>query len=173
MAEIKNTDYITVKRGLDNKIGIFVGGKPATKYRGQEIYYISYIKEVFEWMQKQHPNIAEFQIMASITSGEYAKTGNPLPGKDGDDKNARNAWCRIVLNDGSAAPWVFNRTFSSAAKCAGYCADYCADDVRGGPSFLSSVLGFADNAKRRGVKGFKVYNLFGYRLTLERLIKKR
>ena len=153
MSEIKNTDYITVKRGQDGQIGVFVGGKPATTYRGQEIYDIDYVKRVFEWMEKQCPNIAEFHIMSSITSGEYAETGNPLPGKSDDDKNAIYAWCRIVLNDSSAAPWVFSRTYWFATVCARLCAAQCANYVHGYASFRSAVLGFA--AKQPKVIGPK------------------
>jgi len=153
MAEIKDTDYITVKRDYKGQVGVFVGGNPATKYRGQEIYDIDYVKHVFELMQAQHPNIAEFQIMASITSGEYARTGNPLPGKDDHDENAKNIWCRIVWNDSSAAPWVFGRTSSSVGICAALCARYCAGSVRGNASFRSAVLGFV--AKQPKVIGPK------------------
>ena len=173
MSEIKDTDYITVKRGQDGQIGVFVGGKPATTYRGQEIYDIDYVKRVFEWMEKQCPNIAEFHIMSSITSGEYAETGNPLPGKSDDDKNAIYAWCRIVLNDSSAAPWVFYDALGSAGLCAYNCAHHCAYAVRDAASFRSAVLGFVTNTKDRSIKGPKVYNLFGYRITVEKFVKKR
>jgi hypothetical protein len=132
MTDIPNTEYITV-----NKDGIFVGGKPAKKYRGQEIYDIDYVKLVFEWMQAQHANIAEFQIMSSKTRGVYAETGN-LSAEHGP-----NAWCRIVLNDSSAAPWGFNYTYGSAADCAHRCAYYCAYNIRLNTDFRRAVLGVA------------------------------
>ena len=37
MTDISNTEYITI-----NKDGIFVGGKPATTYRGKHIYCLNY-----------------------------------------------------------------------------------------------------------------------------------
>ena len=119
MANIPNTEYITV-----NANGIFVGGKPATTYRGQEIYDIDSVKHVFEWMQAQHPNIAEFHIGAFVTPGEYAKPGNP------DGAFGPNAWCRVKYKNGSSSPWVFDGTCSSAADCAYFCAILCAYYVR-------------------------------------------
>ena len=43
MTNIPDTEYITVKRDEKGDVGIFVGGKPATTYRGEKIDYINYI----------------------------------------------------------------------------------------------------------------------------------
>ena len=41
--QITNKDYITI-----NRDGVFVDGKPATKYHGKEIAKLEQIKQVFE-----------------------------------------------------------------------------------------------------------------------------
>ena len=137
MAQMTDKDYITVKREQNGKIGIFVGGKPATMYRGEGIYDIEYVKRIFAWMQERDSEIEEFHIGAFATLGEYAKTGNP------GAKFGPNAWCRIKKKNSSRAPWVFASASSSAANCASNCARYCAVNVRGSASFRSAVLGFA------------------------------
>ena len=132
MTDIKNTEYITI-----NKDGIFVGGKPATRYHGEKIYNIEYVKEIFAWMQEQNPEIEEFHIGAFATRGKYAKVGNPS-GAFGP-----NAWCRVKKKGSSSASWVFNRTYDSAPDCADLCAYYCASNVRGNADFRSAVFGSA------------------------------
>ena len=54
MSDIPNTRYITI-----NKNGIFVGGKPATTYRGVEIKFIDDIKESFANTQSRNPKVQE------------------------------------------------------------------------------------------------------------------
>ena len=132
MTDIPNTEYITI-----NKDGIFVGGKPATHYRGEEIYDIRYIKRRFSDIQKLNPDVAELHVLSSETFGKYAKVGNP------SGSHSRNAWCRVKFNDGRIASWVFGHTYSSAVSCAGYCAYNCAYFVRESADFRSAVLGFA------------------------------
>ena len=132
MANIPNTEYITV-----NANGIFVGGKPATKYRDQEICNIDYVKEVFAWMQEQNPEIEEFHIGAFATRGEYAEVGNPI-GVFGP-----NAWCRVKYKNGNLGAWVFS-TLGSAANCASYCAYDCADRVLNYSAFRAAVFGAAN-----------------------------
>lgn len=121
MANIPNTEYITVKRDKNGQVGIFVGGKPATKYRGEYIYQADYVKDVFAWMQNQSPEIEEWHIGAFATAGKYAEVGNPS-GNFGP-----NAWCRVKFKNGKLGAWVFRGTYSSAANCALDCAYYCAD----------------------------------------------
>ncbi len=156
MANIPNTEYITV-----NANGIFVGGKPATTYRGQKTYdtdYVKYntdyMKKVFAWMQKQNPKIEEFHIGAFVTPGEYAKPGNP------DGVFGPNAWCRVKYKNGNLGAWVFLHTDGSAADCAYYCANDCADSVRRHASFRSAVFDLGDKqktqeSKQKGVKMYK------------------
>ncbi len=130
MANIPNTEYITV-----NANGIFVGGKPATTYRGEKICNIDYVKRVFAWMQEQNPNIAEFHIGAFESLGGCAKPGNP------DGAFGPNAWYRVKYKNGNLGAWVFDLTYSSAADCAYYCASNCAYGVRPYASFRSAVFG--------------------------------
>ena len=131
--DIPNTEYITV-----NKDGIFVGGKPATTYRGERIYNADKVKKYFAWMQEQNPNITEFHIGAFVTLGEYAKPGNP------DGAFGPNGWCRVKYKNGNLGAWVFYYTSSSAANCAGYCAINCADCVRHYAPFRSAMFGLAN-----------------------------
>jgi hypothetical protein len=132
MSDIPNTEYITV-----NKDGIFVGGKPAEKYRGEYIWNIDGVKRVFAWMQEQNPEIEEFHIGAFATRGEYTEIGNP------DGAFGPNAWCRVKYKNGNLGAWVFIYTSGSAAYCAHSCASSCAHNVRGYASFRSAVLGSA------------------------------
>ncbi len=134
MANIPNTEYITV-----NANGIFVGGKPATTYRGEKIWDIDFVKSVFARMQEQNPNLEEFHIGAFETRGEYAKPGNP------DGAFGPNAWCRVKYKNGNLGACVFIATYSSAADCAYYCAYHCASNVRYYTSFRSAVFGAAND----------------------------
>ena len=79
MANIPDTEYITVKRNKNGGVGVFVGGKPATTYRGVKIYDINYVKNTFAWIQKHYQNITELHVLSSETSGGYAMVGNPSP----------------------------------------------------------------------------------------------
>ena len=143
ITEIKDTDYITVKRGPDGNVGVFVGGKPdqefdgkfKQKYRDIDIYDIKYIKTVFDWMQKQHPNIAELQIMSSTTTyDEYRKTGK-LSSTEGP-----NVYCRIVLKNGNIAPWVWVDKCADAWYAANLGAYYCVNGIRSSIAFQRVVL---------------------------------
>ncbi|MBP5795200.1 MAG: hypothetical protein J6W41_04260 [Alphaproteobacteria bacterium] len=140
MANIPNTEYITV-----NAKGIFVGGKPATTYRGEKICDIDCVERVFAWVQEQNPNIAEFHIGAFVTPGKRAKPGNP------DGAFGPNAWCRVKYKNGKFGAWVFNLTDYSAALCAYYCASICALFVRNYASFRSAVFGLIDTKNTKPV----------------------
>ncbi len=127
--------YITVKRNEKGEVDIYVGGKPARTYHGQNIWDIPYIKEVFEWMQAQNPDIEEFHIGAFATRGDkMGQTGNPSSGF------GPHAWCRLKFKNGKYGAWVFRRTNSSAADCANRCADYCAFYVRDYAVFRAAVF---------------------------------
>ena len=119
MTDIPNTEYITI-----NKDGVFVGGKPATIYRGENIKFIHDIKANFVAMQKQNPEVQELYAGAFETKGEYAKPGIPS-GKFGP-----YAWYRAKLSDGRLGPWVFSHTNIPACDCAKYCAYNCGNYVR-------------------------------------------
>lgn len=144
MANISNTEYITVKAN-----GIFVGGKPATTYRGERIYNADKVKKYFAWMQEQNPKIEELHIGAFVTPGEYAKPGNP------DGIFGPNGWCRVKYKNGNLGAWVFYYTSSSAANCAGYCAINCAECVRHYAPFRSAVFGLANDKQNELTNALK------------------
>ncbi|MBP9999596.1 MAG: hypothetical protein KBT14_02785, partial [Proteobacteria bacterium] len=132
--DIPTDAYITVKRDEKGEVEIYVGGKPATKYRGQNIWDVPYIKECFEWMQAQNPDIEEFHIGAFETLGEFARSGNPSSGF------GPHTWCRLKFKNGKCGAWVFSITGISAADCALSCADDCAHDVRNYSGFRAAVF---------------------------------
>ena len=141
MANIPNTKYITVKRGDDAQVGIFVGGKPATTYCGVKINDINYVKNTFARIQEQNPNITELHVLSSKTSGGYATVGNPSP------EHGRYAWCRVKYKDGKLGGWGFCSTYTSATDCANDCAFNCARNVRADAAFRRAVLGTAFDKK--------------------------
>lgn len=149
MVDIPNTEYITVKRDKNGQVGIFVGGKPATTYRGEKIYNADKVKKYFAWMQEQNPNITEIHIGAFETPGEYAKPGNP------DGIFGPNGWCRVKFENGKLGAWVFYYTSSSAANCAGYCAINCAEFVRHYASFRSAVFSAANEKQNELTNALK------------------
>ena len=167
MANIPNTKYITVKRDENGAVGVFVGGKPATTYRGVIIYDKSYVKDIFAWIQEQNPNITELHVLSSKTSGGYATVGNPSP------EHGSNAWCRVKNNDGKLGGWGFCSTYTSATDCANDCAFNCARNVRADAAFRRAVsvtafdngpLGSIDWSKYQGV-----HNVGPYRIIVEKV----
>ena len=153
MSDIPNTEYITI-----NKDGIFVGGKPATIYRGEKIVDVDNVKNNFVNIQKNYPQIAELHVGAFATSGKFTKPGNP------SGKFGLNEWCRVKLQDGRVGSWVFYRTYSSASLCAYYCARDCGIYVRIDSDLRSVLLSFA--------KQYETINIIesrNYRITIEKL----
>lgn len=134
-------DYITITAD-----DVLVGGESVCEYNGEKIYNYyhlpAYFKEIRDDVAEQGIKLLEIHCLQSSTDGEYAKTGNPTP-----DKNGCSAWCRCVWEkDGEkhTGAWVFDYTYGSAAFCAYYCAYYCADGVRSIASFRSAVFGLQD-----------------------------
>lgn len=134
MADIPNTEYITI-----NKDDVFVGGKPAIKYRGVEIAWIEHLWERFEAIQKMHPDIIEMHALSSETRGDYGVVGNPSA------KHGYNAWCRAKFNNGRVSPWVFAREFDSMDECASLCAYQCLDSFRISAQMRSAALRTPDH----------------------------
>lgn len=116
MKDVPNTEYITI-----NKDGVFVGGKPAIKYRGVEIYDIDYVKEKFACMQDQNPEIEEFHIGAFIY---YGRHGRPEDSYWNVDSQNANVWCRVKLKNSSAVTWIFCDRVNDVARCALECMFY-------------------------------------------------
>jgi len=136
MADIPNTQYITI-----NKDGVFVGGRPATTYRGEEIFLLNGVRKNFADIQRLNETVAELHVLSSETRGKWTVVGNP------SGNHGRNAWCRVKFNDGRVASWVFYNAHVSASDCAYACASDCAYDVRGDADFRSAVFGAVDKEK--------------------------
>ena len=111
MTDMPNTEYITI-----NKDGVFVGGKPATKYRGEKIQMLNQVKTYFSYLQMESPEVQEIHVGAFEAGGIYANPGNP------SKVLGPNVWCRIKLFDGRLSPWIFDSAINSASDCASYCA---------------------------------------------------
>lgn len=144
MADIPNTEYITVKAN-----GIFVGGKPATTYRGKTICYSNDVRESFADIQILNETVAELHVLSSETRGEYAEPGNP------SGKHGLNAWCRVKFENGNLGAWVFADTYSSAAVCARYCAYLCAFGVCRNSAFRAAVFGLANDKQNELTNALK------------------
>ena len=156
MANIPNTAYITVKRGDDDQVGIFVGGKPTTTYRGVEIYGTSFvIEDAFARIQKYDPNVTELHVLSSETLGEYAMVGNPSP------EHGRYAWCRVKMKGGTVGGWVRVYGFSSASYCAYDCTARCAYHVWGVTVIRRAVLLAALDTLTNALKGTDLSELIG------------
>ena len=168
MADIPDTEYITVKRDKNGAVGIFVGGKPATHYRGVNIYDINYVKDTFADMQKENPNIMEWHVMSSETRGKFPKVGNP------SSEHGRYIWCRVKNNDGQFGGWVFAYASAGAADFARYCAETCAYYVRASAAFRRAVLvtAFFDNGLLSNIDWSRLvgrHNVGPYRIIVEKV----
>lgn len=137
--EIPNTAYVTLTED-----SCFVGGKPTTQYNGEDIYRpytcVAYFKEARDIIRKEYGcELLEIHCLQSSTSGEYAKTGYPVP-----DKEGRFCWCRCVWQDKNgvgASSWVFRNGYGSASYCANDCAAYCAYLVQHDREFRGALFG--------------------------------
>jgi hypothetical protein len=128
-SDIPNTEYITI-----NANGIFVGGKPATHYRGEKIESSDLAISIFGSIQREiNPNVQELHVLSSKTRGRRGQTGKPSaePGE--------NAWYRVKFNDGTS-DWVFLASQGSGPSCARICAYICADDARYSHQFRPVIL---------------------------------
>lgn len=169
MSDIPNTEYITI-----NKDGIFVGGKPATHYRGVEILFIDATKILFAKIQKKYPEISELHVGAFETSGAYAKPGNS------SGKFGRHAWCRAKSKDGKLSPWVFSRTYGSASDCASNCAYGCGYGVQGYSDLRSALLDFvktgkvnSENKEKEQYETVKVIKSINYEIIIKKLKREK
>ena len=138
MANIPDTAYMTI-----NERGIFVGGKPAWFYRGQEIFGARYAMRVFADMQQKNKDVVEWHVISSETPGEVAKPGDPslYPG--------RFAWMRVVLQRGIVGSWVCGYDEAlSTDECACTCGAFCASNINIRPDLLQNVLDAACSVSR-------------------------
>ena len=164
MPDIPNTEYITI-----NTNGIFVGGQPATTYRGVAIGMPENIRKHFQTIQKQYPNIKEMRFLTSKTMGNCYKAGTPVA-KRGD-----NLWARVAFNDGYVAPWVlvsktYTHDFYIYNRISG-CLSHMAEDY----TFLHELLGkYQDVTIRLNLQNMAggSFELNGFRLTVEKITQK-
>ena len=138
--EIPNTEYVTL-----NENGCFVGGEPVTKYHDKDIYRpymcVAYFKEARDIIHEEYGyELLELHCLQSSTEGEQAKTGNPIP-----DKNGTYIWVRAVYKNKENATveslWAFNYDFGSAAGCASFCAYDCGNSVRTNQALRVGLFG--------------------------------
>ena len=141
---ITDKDYVTI-----NADNVYVGGKPATQYHGEDIYRpylcVAYFKEARDIVREEYGyELLELHCLQSSTKGEYGKTGNPTPDKDGTC-----SWVRAVYknkeNKTVASLWVFRNVYGSVSNCASDCANYCSYYVQDNASFRAGVFGSVAN----------------------------
>ena len=139
-SEISNTAYVTLTED-----GCFVGGEPTTQYNGEDIYRpylcVAYFKEARDIIREESGcDLLEIHCLQSSTDGECAKTGNPIP-----DKEGTFCWCRCVWQDkngvGASSSWVFYDGYGSASDCASDCAVNCASYVQDLRGFRGALFG--------------------------------
>lgn len=142
--EIPNTEYVTITAD-----DVFVGGQPAKEYHGQEIYNLyhcpAYFKEARDIIREENGcELLEIHCLQSTTNGEYAKPGNPIA-----DKKGENSWVRIKFKDTDGQEktslWVFGDSNSSADGCARYCASDCGDGARDYSALRGGLFGSVRN----------------------------
>ena len=142
--EIPNTAYVTLTED-----GCFVGGEPATQYNGEDIYRpylcVAYFKEVRDIIREEYGyELLELHCLQSSTEGEYAKTGNPVPDKDGT-----YSWVRAVYKNKEdkvlSSLWAFNYDFGSASNCASYCTNSCGNRVQLNVALRAGLFGTVAN----------------------------
>lgn len=138
--EIPNSAYVTLTED-----GCFVGGKPTTQYNGEDIYrpYLcaAYFKEARDVIREEYGyELLELHCLQSSTDGEYAKTGNPTP-----DKNGTCVWVRAVYKNKEdkvvSSLWAFGYADGRASNCASNCALSCGNYVRNGADLRGGLFG--------------------------------
>lgn len=138
--EIPNTAYVTLTED-----GCFVGGEPTTQYNGKDIYRpylcVAYFKEARDIIREEYGyELLELHCLQSSTEGEYAKTGNPVPDKDGT-----YAWVRAVYKNKEdkvvSSLWAFRHDSGSASNCASNCTYDCGAYVLGTVALRAGLFG--------------------------------
>lgn len=141
---ITDKDYVTLTED-----GCFVGGEPATQYNGEDIYRpylcVAYFKEARDIIREEYGyELLELHCLQSSTEGEYAKTGNPVPDKDGT-----YAWVRAVYKNKEdkvlSSLWAFRFDSGSASNCASNCSYYCGNYVQGDAALRAGLFGSVAN----------------------------
>ena len=142
--EIPNTAYVTLTED-----GCFVGGEPATQYNGEDIYRpylcVAYFKEARDIIREEYGyELLELHCLQSSTEGEYAKTGNPVPDKDGT-----YSWVRAVYKNKEgnklSSLWAFSADYGSASDCASNCTYGCGRYVQFNAALRAGLFGSVAN----------------------------
>ncbi len=161
MANIPNTEYITVTNA-----GVFIGEKPATHYRGQELFAPKALVEHFKAIQARYPNIAELRMLSSETDGESYKSGNPVA------KHGPNMWCCVEFFDGVVSPWVLTGKNSDKDFTARRVPCHCLATFRNSDPCLQHILGpYKDAIIKVNLQNMagKSFELNGYKITIEKM----
>ena len=90
-------DYVTIKA-----TGVFIGNKPTTSYRGQELYP-SLVRDGMRGFEILHNNYSftELHCLASETPGKFDTVGAP------SEKTGQHIWARAKLSNNIVTPWVY------------------------------------------------------------------
>ena len=162
ISNIPDSECITVNRN-----GIFVGGTPATYYRGVKIGSPENINPLFQTIQNRYPNIRHMCFLTSKMTGEFNKPGNPVA------ENGDNLWARITFFDGYVGPWVLveqNCPYDfSIAHISGNLCRMVDNYV-----FLDPLLGrYQDVVIRINLQNMagKSVELNGYKITIEKIVQ--
>lgn len=135
--DIPNTEYVTLTED-----GCFVGGELTTKYNGENIYRpymcVAYFKEARDIVREEYGyELLALHCLQSSTDGEWTKTGNPVPDKDGI-----YIWVRAVYKDKEdkvvSSLWAFDDSYS---HCASRCTHHCGDNVQNYADLRGGLFG--------------------------------
>lgn len=141
---ITDKDYVTLTED-----GCFVGGEPTTQYNGADIYRpylcVAYFKEARDIICEEYGyELLELHCLQSSTEGEYAKTGNPVPDKDGT-----YSWVRAVYKNKEdkvlSSLWAFYNDYGSASFCASGCTYNCGYYVQNVVALRAGLFGSVAN----------------------------
>jgi len=121
-------DYITI-----NEKGVFVGGQPATRYRGENIAELDRIQSSgFRRLkkyakEKYNRDVSALHCLSSESRDGFAYQCPPSPNP------GNNKWYRLEFADGSLSLWQCGGAIKSEYPAreedyAGYCACFCARD---------------------------------------------
>lgn len=158
MMDIPNTEYVTI-----NKEGIFVGGKPATRYHGYEMLALDKARKDFAKIQKIYTYVEELHIGAfQGIKPAYATPGNPT------GKSGLHAWCRAKFRNGDLGDWVACFSYPSDFLCGRCLVEDCTNEMcEKEPDFRSAVL----KHKNKEYSAVKVMEFGNYRFTIEKIVQ--
>lgn len=125
-----NKDYVLISRQ-----GIFVEGKPANEYNGQQIAKTDYIKKLFLYPDLR--TISEIHALQSDTKGTVFESGNPKPSKTG-----QYVWIQVVTPYG-VSPWFFRLDNGNLKNTASLCAFQCAWTIGQYPNWVNRLINAA------------------------------